>query len=164
MPNKADLYSYLVSHSYMLLSQQNNQLANTGVEGLQHLLPNNYYLMSLLFTLRDSSKDLVNVPAYVDFPYLSYNGTARVDRRSMKNKIARETIYAEGIPTMKGMLLHDLTWLIDYFPNGTLTTKWLNMYLANNPQFVADIASTVGVPGTYSVLREQLVPANVQIV
>jgi hypothetical protein len=38
------------------------------------------------------------------------------------------------------------------------------MYLANNPLIVADVQSGFSVSGTFSMLREQLVPANVQLI
>lgn len=162
-PNDVKLYSYLVSHSYMLLSQANNPLSKTGAEALAYNMPNNYYLLSLLLTLRDGTGALADIYTYLDNPYLNYNGTARVDRRKIKPRTARQVIHAEGIPSPLGQIIWDGTDT-EYLPNSTNTTKWLNMYLANNPQFVADIGSAFSVTGKFSVLREQLVPANVQIV
>jgi len=163
VPNDPKLYSYLVSHSYMLLSQANNPQTNTGAEALEYNMPNNYYLLSLLLSLRDSTGALADVYTSLDNPYLNYNGTARVDRSKIQPRIARQTIQYEGIPSNLGQLIWDATD-IEYLPNGTNTSKWLNMYLANNPQFVADVAAGFAVNGKFSVLREQLVPANVQIV
>lgn len=163
VPNEPKLYAYLVSHSYMLLSQANNPFTKTGAEALQYNLPNNYYLLALILTLRDSNGALLDIPAKVNNPYLSYNGTIRVDRRDVKTRFARQEIYYEAIGSPLGQILWDATD-ITYLPNGTNTSKWLNMYLANNPQFVADIDASVAVPGSFGVLREQLVPANVQIV
>ncbi len=163
VPNDPKLYAYLVSHSYMLLSQANNPFTKTGAEALQYNLPNNYYLLALILTLRDSNGALLDIPTKVNNPYLSYNGTIRVDRRDVKTRFARQEIYYEAIASPLGQILWDATD-VTYLPNGTNTSKWLNMYLANNPQFVADIDASVAVPGNFSVLREQLVPANVQIV
>jgi hypothetical protein len=162
-PNDPKIYSYLVSHSYMLLSQANNPLTKTGAEALTYNMPNNYYLLALLLTLRDSAGALADVYSMLDNPYLNYNGTARVDRRKMAPRMARQLLQAEGIPSPPGQIIWDGTD-VEYLPNGTNTSKWLNMYLANNPQFVADIAAGFSVSGKFSVLREQLVPANVQIV
>jgi len=162
VPNDPKLYAFLVSHSYMLLSQANNPVAKTGPEALQYNMPNNYYLLSLLLTLRDSTAALADTYSNIDNPYLNYNGTARVDRRKIQPRMARQAMQYEGMPCNLGQLLWDGTD-IEYLPNGTCTSKWLNMYLANNPQFVADIASGFSAAGTFSVLREQLVPANVQI-
>jgi len=162
VPNNPQLYAFLVSHSYMLLSQANNPVAKTGPEALQYNMPNNYYLLSLLLTLRDSTGALADTYSNIDNPYLNYNGTARVDRRKIQPRMARQAMQYEGMPCNLGQLLWDGTD-IEYLPNGTCTSKWLNMYLANNPQFVADIAAGFSAAGTFSVLREQLVPANVQI-
>jgi hypothetical protein len=38
------------------------------------------------------------------------------------------------------------------------------MYLANNPQLVADVQASYSSPGSFSILREQLVPAQVNLV
>lgn len=166
VPNDPKLYSFLVSHSYMLLSQANNPLTKTGAEALQYNMPNNYYLLFLLLTLRNSTgalQDIYSATAGLTNPYLNYNGTARVDRRLIQPRFARQTLQYEGIPSSLGQLVWDATD-VEYLPNGTCTTKWLNMYLANNPQFVADVGAAFSATGSYSVLREQLVPANVQIV
>ncbi len=163
VPNDKRLYQFLVSHSYMLLSQANNVMNKNGLESLQYNMPNNYYLLSLLLTMRDSNGALIDAYANVDNPYMSYNGTVRVDRRDMATRTARQILNSEGITSPIGQVLWDATD-IAYLPNGTNTTKWLNMYQANNPQFIADIAANVGTPGSYSVLREQLVPAHVVVV
>ncbi len=162
-PNNAALYSYLISHSYMLLSQQNLTCNAVGADALQYSLPNNYYLLGLLLTLRDSTGALLDPHSALGMSYLNYNGTARVDRRDIVTKLARQFMYYEGYPTGMGQLLWDATD-IDFQSNSVNTSKWLNMYLANNPMFVADIASGISVPVSYSVVREQLVPANIQLV
>lgn len=163
LPNDPRLYGYLVSHSYMLLSQPANVLNKTGAEALAYNMPNNYYLLALLFTLRDGAGDLVDMYSGIDNPYLSYNGTARVDRRDIKTRFARQNIFYEGPVSALGQLLWDGTD-IAYQTNGVNTSKWLNMYLANNPQFMTDVAAGLVVPASYAVCREQLVPANVQLV
>lgn len=165
-PNDPRLYSYLVSHSYLLLSQGNNPIAKTGAEALQYNLPNNYYLMSLLLTVRDSNSALTDIysdTAGLDNLFLNYNGTARVGRRKMRARFARDAYYRRGVASMPGQIVLDLTD-IDLDSNGVNTSKWLNMYLANNPMLVADVNASFSAAGTFSVLREQLVPANVQIV
>jgi hypothetical protein len=165
-PNDAKLYAYLVSHSYMLLSQGSNTLSKTGAEAFQYLMPNNYYLLGLLATIRDSTGALMDVnsaTAGLDNLYLNYNGTARVDRRKMGARIARQSYYYGSIPSPLGQIVLDLTD-VEFQTNGVNTSKWLNMYLANNPLIVADVQSGFSVSGTFSMLREQLVPANVQLI
>lgn len=162
-PNDAKLYQYLVSYSCMLLSQPNNTLSKTGQEAIQFNIPNNFYLLGLLTTIRDGAGALVDCYNYMDNPYLSYNGTARVDRRDIKTRQARQKVFYDATPTALGQIWLDFTD-ITYINNSTNTSKWLNMYLANNPQYIADVAGTVTLPASYSVLREQLVPAQVQII
>jgi len=162
-PNRAELYAYLVSHSYMTLSQPNVPVTKTGPEALSYNMPQNFYLLSLLLTLRDANGALQDMYSILDNPYLSYNGTARVDRRKIQARYARQVRIYEGAPNPLGQLLWDATD-VEYLPNGTCTTKWLDMYSANNPQFLADVAASYTATGSFSVLREQLVPANVQLV
>jgi hypothetical protein len=166
VPNDAKLYSYLVSHSYLLLSQGSNPITKTGSEALQYNLPNNYYLLGLLLTARQSTAALIDVYSStvgLDNVYLNYNGTARIDRRNIRARFARDTYYRRAIPSLPGQLQLDLTDA-DLDSNGLNTTKWLNMYLANNPQIVADVQSSFSASGSFSVLREQLVPSQVSLV
>lgn len=146
----------------MLLSQVANNLPRTGVEAMQYNLGNNFFLLSLLATIRNAGNVLVDVPLAIENPHINYNGTIRVDRRDIHTRNARQTMHYETIASPLGQLLWDATD-VHYEPNSTNTAKWLNMYLANNPQFIADIQESVTVPGSFSVLREQLVPANVQL-
>jgi len=164
-PNDAKLYEYLISHSYMLQSDVGNTLNAVGAEAMQYKLPNNYYLLSLLLTLRDGAAGGLPVDVYnrIDNPFLNYNGTARVGRMDRQTRAARQALYYEGIPTVWGQLLWDATD-IDYLSNGMNSTQWLNMYRANNPTFVADLLAGLTTPITFSALREQLVPAQVKIV
>lgn len=164
-PNDPTLYAYLCSFAYCLNSQANNPLSKTGSEALQFTIPNNALLMSLLLTVRDSGGVLLDAYSAngLDNIYLSYNGTARVDRCDIQTRLARQAIYYGSMPTGQGQILYDATD-VKMQANSVQTTKWLNMYLANNPQIVADIAAGVTVPGSFSVLREQLIPSNVQII
>lgn len=161
-PNDSRLYEFFISHSYMLQTD-GYVIQKSGIEGFQYQMPNNYYLLALLLTMRDSNGALLDCYSKVDNPYLSYNGTARVDRRDIKTRTARQNIYNEGILTAPGQLLWDGTD-IGYLSNGCNTTKWLNMYQANNPTFMADIDATVSLNGKASILREQLVPATIMVV
>jgi hypothetical protein len=44
------------------------------------------------------------------------------------------------------------------------TAKWLDFYEANAPLLEADVQTSFSTVGYYSVLREQLVPSQVQLV
>lgn len=161
-PNDSRLYEFFISHSYMLQTD-GYVIQKSGIEGFQYQMPNNYYLMALLLTMRDSTGALLDAYAKIDNPYLSYNGTARVDRRDIKTRTARQIIQNEGILSPKGQLIWDGTD-IGYLSNGCNTTKWLNMYQANNPTFMMDIDSSVNLNGKATILREQLVPATIMVV
>lgn len=161
-PNNPQAYGYFVSNSY-ILTETSNTVSTTGSQALKYQMPNNYLLASLLLTLRDSSGNLLNIPNSIDNPYLNYNNTAQVDKMDIQTKMAKQSIFYEAPATPIGQYLYDMTD-VSYLANGTNTAKWLNMYLANNPTFIADVQSGISVPISYSVLREQIVPAQVQLV
>jgi hypothetical protein len=161
-PNNVNLYGFFVARSYMLLSQPNNTVSNTGAEALQYSIPNNFYLVSMLSTIRDGNGDLVDVPTAMDYPYLNYNNTARVDRKSIRTKLAAQELYYGAIPCGPGQMLWDGA-SSGVLQNSAWSTAFLDMYLANNPQLRADIAAGTTTPISYSVCREQLVPAQVQV-
>jgi hypothetical protein len=163
----SQLYSYLCSHNYMLLSQTNNILAKTGAEALQYQFPNNYYLMSCFITLRDSTgalSDILSTTAGLTNIMLNYNGTARVDRRPQLDRLARDTMFYEAVPCGLGVSFLDFTAGIAYESNTMNTAKWLDFYEANAPLLEADVQASYSTTGYYSVLREQLVPSQVQLV
>jgi hypothetical protein len=163
----SQLYSYLCSHNYMLLSQTNNVLAKTGAEALQYQFPNNYYLMSAFITLRDSTgalSDILSPTAGLTNVMLNYNGTARVERRPMLDRWARDNYFFESVPCGLGVTFIDFTEGICYESNTLNTAKWLDFYEANAPLLEADVQASFSTVGSYSVLREQLVPSQVQLV
>lgn len=162
-PNNVGLYQYLCSHNYMLLSQQNNVISAVGAEALQYNLPLNYFLMGMMLTLRDSTQALADPYTSLDLPFLDYNGTARYDRRDIRSRFARQNLFYQAPASGFGQLWYDGTD-VEPLSNGSNMTRWIDMYQANNPRFVADIAAGFAINGTYSVLREQLCPANVQLV
>lgn len=158
------IVQYLIQHSYMLLSQSNNALATTGVDALQYDIPTNFYLLSLLLTLRNGSGVLQDMWDMVDNVNLSYNGTSRVDRKDRRIEIARQSLYYQGFGAALGQWLWDASANIDYLSNSLNTSRWIDMYMANNPTLNADIASSFTTTGKFSVLREQLVPAKVKVI
>jgi len=162
-PNDPRLYGYFVARSYMLLSQPNNSVNNTGAEALQYSIPNNFYLCSMLATIRDGNGDLVNIPAAINYPYLNYNNTTRVDRKPIRSKLAAQELYYGSLPCGPGQMLWDGA-SSGVLPNSAWTTSFLDMYLANNPQLRADVAAGLTTPLSYSVCREQIVPAQVQVI
>ena len=160
-PNKPELYAQLIANNYMILTVPNQTFTATGAAGINFNMPNNYYLLSLAMTARDSTKTLLPVATTLDNPRLSYNNTAIVEQRDILTRTARQGMWMYGaVPP--GMILFDLMDA-EHRPNIN-TAKMLNMYEANNPQFLVDVGSGVSVPGTFRVCREQLVPSNVQIV
>jgi hypothetical protein len=166
VPNNQKLYAWLTSYNYMLLSQGSNPINNVGAKALNYSLPNNYFLTAFVMIIRDSTTALVDPTSAtvgIDNLTLNYNGTAYIDRRKELMRIARQTYYQNGFPGSLGVSLFDLTDA-EAMPNRLNTSKWLNMYLSNNPQIQADIQASFSTVGTFSVLREQLVPSQVQTV
>jgi len=156
-----DIVKYLVSFSYQQISVPANTVSATGGEALQYTLPNNYLLMSMLATIRDGNGALIDAASVIDNPYLNYNNTLQIDRRGMQSRLAiADRYYKAGVPFGPGQVMWDGTDLA-IIPNSMLTAGWMNMYMANNPQWRMDVASGTTTPLSYSVLREQIVPAQV---
>lgn len=162
-PNDPSIYNFLCSHNYLLNSQGGNVQAATGAGSFKYNLANNCYLLALLLTMRDSTGAFVDIPATLNNACLSYNGTALVDKAEQRIRDARDRIYRLGVHSALGQFMQDFTD-VDFLPNGVNSSKWLDMYQANNPQWIADVAAGFSTSGTYAVLREQLVPATVQTV
>jgi hypothetical protein len=160
-PNNPKLYAYLVANSYMFISVPGQSFKNTGTQALQYQLPNNYILTSLLFTLRDANAALLDIYNAIDNPTLNYNNTTNVEKMPIKIREFLQEVYYQNSPTGLGQLLWDAT-THEQESNGLLDASFLNMYLANNPQFFIDIGASVAVPGTFAVAREMLVPAQVK--
>ena len=164
VPNNVQLYNQLISNNYMVLTIPNQTFQATGDSAINFNMPNNYYLMSVIATVRDSTKKLVSAiqsgAAVLDNPRLSYNTTAIVEKRDMLTRTARQAVIMSGaLPP--GVILWD-GMDAEHRPNVN-TAKWLNMYQANNPTFLVDIPGAVSTPGTFRICREQLVPANVAV-
>lgn len=158
----AGVVEYLAQHSYMLISQGQNAISATGAEAFRYNMPLNYFLLSMLFTLRDSTGALVDIPSTLDNPFLNYNGTVNVGRKPIEMILAKQNQYYEGITTALGQFRLDQTDL-NYLTNNLNQSKWLDMYQANNPNFTADLAAAMAIPGTFRALRETIVPASVKI-
>lgn len=163
-PKDAQYYLPFVANNYIIASQGNNSLSATGKEAFQYNLSTNYYLLKLIATFRDSTGALLDTYANLDNPYMFYNNTARVGRCSMLTKFDRDMDFYEGAPGALGQLIWDGTNSGMYQSNSLNSAGWVDMYDANNPQWIADVASTVSLNVTYSVLRETLVPNKVAVV
>ena len=162
----ASYTKYMSAFSYQQITVPQQICQSTGSEALQYTLPNNYLLVSMLATIRDGNGVLLNVndPAYgINFPYINYNNTNLVDRRSIASRLAVQSDYYGAVPYGPGQVLYDGS-SIAHSPNGMDDASWLNMYYANNPQYRMDVQASVVTPLSYSMLREQIVPAQVTVI
>jgi hypothetical protein len=160
-PANKNLYGYFVSNSYMNISIPSQSFKNTGNQAFQYQLQNNFLLLGMLFTIRDSGNNLIDVPSKTNNFFLNYNNTTSVDRQPQIVKEFLQDQYYEGSPTSQGQLLWDAT-IHEYLSNGLVDTSVLDMYRATSPQFFMDIDSTVSAPGTFSAMREIIVPAQIR--
>ena len=81
----------------------------------------------------DSTNAPIDVYSYIDNPLIDYNGTAIVDRRDMKTRMAKDNIYYEGAAAAAiGQYWHDFT-NIGLHANSMNTSQMLNMYEASHP-------------------------------
>lgn len=159
IPADVRVYQFFVNNSYILSSYPKNAITSTGSKALKFNFPNNYWLLAALFTIRNTSGVLQDIYSVIENPHLVYNGTITVDLSPIKARVARE-FYDYGREMPKGILLFDGTMGVDRDVNNTDTSKWLNMYQANNPVYYADCS----VQGEFDVLLEQIVPNYVKIV
>lgn len=162
LPRDASLYQFFVNHSYVLTSLPKNPISSIGARALAFDFPLNYWLMSAMFTIRQSGDQLINVRDNINNPVLVYNGTIHVDRTEMKTRIARE-VFETGRQYPFGTLMFDGAQTNNLNGNSLNMAKWLNMYQANNPMYLADVAG-ITLPGTYDVLLEQLIPNYVTVI
>lgn len=163
IPQRPEMYSFFVNNSYVVTSLPNNPITSTGARALRFNLPNNYWLIASMLSVRDSALALVDVRNVLDNLHMVYNGTVVVDFVRHFTRYARE-MYETGRILPHGMLLMDNSQGVNDRTNSANSSKWLNMYTANNPQILADIVGAMALPGSFSVCLEQLVPNYVKIV
>ncbi len=161
LPANPALYNFFTNNSYVITTLPRNPIASVGERALAFNFPLNYWLVSSLFTIRDLNGTLVNIRNSVNFPHVVYNGTVAVDRSEIRTRIARE-ILATGRQYPLGCLFFDGAQTNALDGNTANDSKWLNMYLANNPAFYAHIAG-IATPGSYDVMLEQIVPNHVSV-
>lgn len=160
-PADKNLYGYFVSNSYMNISIPGQSLRSSGSQAFQYQLQNNFILIGMLFTLRDSGNALVDMYSKANNFFLNYNNTTSVDKQPQAIKEFLQSLYYEGTPTGLGQLLWDAT-IHEYQANGMIDTSFLDMYKATSPQFFMDIDTSVTLPGTFSAMREIIVPAQIR--
>ncbi len=161
LPANPEIYQFFTNNSYVVTSLPRNPIGSVGERALSFNFPLNYWLISALFTIRNSVGVLADVRTNVNFPHLVYNGTVNVDRSEIRTRIARE-ILATGRQYPYGCLFFDSAQTNNLDGNSANTSKWLNMYQANNPAFFAHIAGLT-MPGSFDVLLEQIVPNYVTV-
>lgn len=162
IPQNPNLYAFFVNNSYVLSTYPKNDFNNKGSKALRFNFPNNYWLIAAILTIRDKNKQLLDILNKTNNPHLVYNGTVTVDMTGIRTRYARE-MFENGRVMGYGQLLFDGTSGVDMWTNSADTSKWLNMYMANNPTYFVDIDTTVEVPGEFDVLLEQLVPNYVRM-
>jgi len=160
-PANKNLYGYFVSNSYMNISIPSQSFKNTGSQAFQYQLQNNFILIGMLFTMRDSANALIDMATKSTNFFLNYNNTTSVDKQPQAVKEFLQEQYYEGSPTCKGQIIWDAT-IHEFESNGLIDTSFLDMYKATSPQFFMDIDSTVAAPGTFSAMREIIVPAQIR--
>jgi len=162
LPANPNLFSFFVNNSYVLTGYPKNPIPALGARGLSFNFPLNYWLISAMFTIREAGERLISVRERLDQAHLVYNGTVHVDRSDMKTRMAREIVHT-GRQYPYGTLLFDGAQTNNLDGNSANMSRWLNMYLANNPIYYADILAGFTLPGSFDVLLEQLIPNYVTV-
>jgi len=162
LPANAELYNFFVNNSYVVTTYPKNSITSVGGKALSFNFPLNYWLVSAMFTIRQSGEFLTDVRRTIDQAYLVYNGTIHVDRSAIKTRVARELV-ATGLIYPYGTLMFDGAQTNHLTGNSANMSKWLNMYQANNPAYYADVITPFTLPGSFDVLLEQLIPNYVTV-
>lgn len=163
LPRDPNLYQFFVNNSYVLTSLPRNPIASIGARAIAFDFPLNYWLISMMLTIRQSGEQLINARNLIDNGTLVYNGTIHVDRSDRRTRVAREMLQT-GRQLPFGTVMYDGALTNNLEGNSLNMSRWLNMYQANNPTYFADVLAGFTVPGVYDVLLEQLIPNYVTVI
>lgn len=164
VPSDPRLYLDMVSNSYQVQEQDGLQANATTTDALVYDIPRNAYLVAAHFVLNDNNG--VYLPyAAVNPLKLRYNaGTIVVAVQEPVTWRAHQYhVYGEDFMDIPGYRLWDGEDTSDEIGVSD-NMGWLDAYSAANPQLTATLASTVALPVTYNVIREQIVAGAVQVV
>lgn len=164
IPPQPQLYQQMVQNSYQVQEASSLTVSATGTGALSYNLPQNAYQVAAHIWGFDStgtplaatalSRMLLQYNAGSVVPVVKYQGRDRA--RSYQ-------VYEDDRQGFPGYRVWD----------GNATTNdisdadnagWVDTYAAATPQLLADVASEVSVPITYSVTREAVVASAVQVV
>lgn len=171
VPSDSGLYLPMISSSYQIQEDSGNTVASVAADALKYNIPRNMYLVAAHMLAYDTNGTLLPASApdtttnCIDPLRLQYNaGTIRVIQMGYSNWRARQYAdYASDVRSLPGYYLWDGDATSESLSE-TDNAGWLDAYNAANPQIVGTLRSGVAVPLTFSLIREQVVDGNVQVV
>jgi len=166
VPSDPGLYQEMVFNSYQVQEQTNLTVSATGSGALVYNIPQNQYLVAAHIWSFDSAGNLL--PADVgglSFLKLQYNagGVIPVQHFADRERAAQFIDYADDRQAVGGYRLWDGEDTTEDLTDAD-QAGWIDTYAAATPQLVADVASGLGTPITYSLTRESVVAGAVQVV
>lgn len=166
VPPDAGLYQDMVTNSYQVQEQTNLTVSATGAQALVYNIPQNQYLIVAHIWTFDSQGNLL--PADVgglSFLKLQYNagGVIPIQHFADRMRAAQYLDYGDDRQVVGGYRFWDGEDTTEDLSDAD-QAGWIDTYAAATPQLVADVASGLSVPITYSLTRESVVAGAVQVV
>lgn len=171
IPSDPSLYQPLIENSYQVLEAKGLTAAATGAAAIQYNIPQNLYLAAAHFFLQSSTGANLNPNGGATLATanditrlaLQYNAGSVVPIVEFPDRQRAQQFADFG--TDLGLVPGYRLW--DGHNTAELLTisddaGWVDTYAAAEPQLIADLASTVSVPVTFSVTREAIVAGAVQ--
>lgn len=162
VPSDPSLYADMISNAYNCLSVPALTAQGTGAQALKYDIPQNELVTALHMIATDTNGDYVD--GYNAFPrvQLKYGGgtltpTTAYARRHRARNLLR---YGADVGSLPGYLLWDGNATSDSITSSD-EAGWLDTYSASAPQLIADIATSVAAPLTYTVTRESVIVGSV---
>lgn len=164
VPDNAAYYQEFILNSFQVIEQTANILSSTGAGAFKFQFPLNSYLLANTVILRDSSNNLVNVNNVVQNLYQQYNSNMTPFKSDLANHEFDQYLFYNNDWSQYGVVLWDGMASSDVI-NQADNAAWVDLYNTSNPTFIMDIITgAITLPATYSMVRVQIVPSDVQVV
>lgn len=165
VPADFTTYQYLIMNSFQIIEQPGNTFSSTGTGALKYQFPLNSFLLAHYIVVRDSGGALVNTKNVFSEVRLEYNGNVYPFKTDMGiHEFIQYTDYGQNQFGRFGTVLWDGTDTSDR-TNFSDSAGWVDLYNTSNPTFYGDVKpGSLTLPATYSTVRVQIVPSDVQII
>lgn len=164
VPSDFTTYQNLILNSFQIIEQPGNTFSSTGTGALKFPFPLNSYLLASMFIVRDSGGALIQTSNVFSEVRLEYNGNVYPFKTDQGiHEFTSYTDYGDNQFNRFGTLMWDGTNTSDRL-NFSDSAGWVDLYNTSNPTFYGDVkAASITLPASYSFVRVQIVPSDVQV-